>query len=363
MEALASPVATSTKNNLEPSPQTDDGAMVVGATPTDTTTKINEAAISATDDGGVDATKSTKHIRAPSPPPDDGAVEALARPTAISTNINAAADDKSSKSTAAGRPPAVGVKNFLTANPLVDGESTLAVPVAKKTTRVNNLDESKGQVSITRPERKGNLKNDDDYKTGETGDPWDKFALSEINDQYYAVAVEKKQHIFGIYADVRKFKKEIEGVPTSLYESCNSYAQARKYLEDYLHQQKGDHLMEITNVALAALKKKHILGYEDLTQKQQEHARTLPKGIYVENITSQMQMLRIATTISHTVQTDALSDIDIDSRPAIHREPKNPHPTHVQKNTKSPQQNFMFGQKFLSDQAEGNTNELYIPSE
>jgi hypothetical protein len=44
-----------------------------------------------------------------------------------------------------------------------------------------------------------------------------------------------------------------------------------------------------------------------------------------------MRMLRSATTISPNVQTDVLSDIDINSPPAIRREPKNPRPTHVQK--------------------------------
>jgi hypothetical protein len=63
-------------------------------------------------------------------------------------------------------------------------------------------------------------------------------------------------------------------------------------LEDYLHQQKGEQLMESSAVALAALKKKiHILGYEHLAQKQKEQARTLPKGIYVESIMNQMRLL------------------------------------------------------------------------
>jgi viroplasmin and RNaseH domain-containing protein len=52
---------------------------------------------------------------------------------------------------------------------------------------------------------------------------------------------------------VRKFKEEIEGFPASLYESCNSYAQAHKYLEEYLHQEKGNQEMEIAAIALAAL--------------------------------------------------------------------------------------------------------------
>jgi hypothetical protein len=142
-----------------------------------------------------------------------------------------------------------------------------------------------------------------------------------------------------------------------LYESFNSYAQAHKYLEEYLDQEKGNQQMEMTAVAVAAFKKNHVLCYEDLTQKQQDHARTLPKGIYVENIMSQMRMLQSATTISPTVQTDMLSDIDIDSPPVIRWEPKNPRPTHVQKNPTSPQQNFIAGQKILSEQAEGDTDE------
>jgi hypothetical protein len=91
---------------------------------------------------------------------------------------------------------------------------------------------------------------------------------------------------------------------------------------------------------LQLLKKKHVLGYDDLTQKEQDHARTLPKGIYAENIMSQMWILQSATKISPTVQTDALSDIDINSPPAICRETKNPRPRHVQKNPMYPQQNL-----------------------
>jgi hypothetical protein len=89
-------------------------------------------------------------------------------------------------------------------------------------------------------------------------------------------------------------------------------------LEDYLYQQKGDQLIESSAVALVAMKKKiHILSYEDLTQKQQEQARRLPKIIYVDNIMSQMRLLWSATTISPTVGTDALLDIDIESPPTI----------------------------------------------
>jgi hypothetical protein len=133
-------------------------------------------------------------------------MEALARPAVISTKNNAAADDKSSPSTAAGISPAVGVKKASTANPSADGIAKLAAPMVKKTICADNIGESTGKFSANRPERKVNLKNDEDYETGETGDPWDKFALSEINDQYHAVAVGKNQKSCGIYADVKKFK-------------------------------------------------------------------------------------------------------------------------------------------------------------
>jgi hypothetical protein len=56
------------------------------------------------------------------------------------------------------------------------------------------------------------------------------------------VAVGKNQNSSGIYADVRKFKKEIEGFPEILHEWCRSYAQAHKYLEIYLHQKRGTNL-------------------------------------------------------------------------------------------------------------------------
>jgi hypothetical protein len=94
---------------------------------------------------------------------------------------------------------------------------------------------------------------------------------------------------------------------------------------------RGNNLWKYHCSTCSFEEKNNILGYEDLTQKQQEQARTLPKGIYLENIMIQLWMLQSTTTISPTVQTDALSDIDINSPPAIHREPKNPLPTHVRK--------------------------------
>jgi viroplasmin and RNaseH domain-containing protein len=52
-----------------------------------------------------------------------------------------------------------------------------------------------------------------------------------------------------------KFKDQIEGFPASLYELCDSYDQAHKYLEEYLHKEKGNETMEMTTIALAAIKK------------------------------------------------------------------------------------------------------------
>jgi hypothetical protein len=43
--------------------------------------------------------------------------------------------------------------------------------------------------------------------------------------------------------------------------------------------------------------------------------------------------------------------------------PQNPRPTHVQKNPTLPQQHFIAGKKFLTEQAKGNTDEQYNPSE
>jgi hypothetical protein len=78
--------------------------------------------------------------------------------------------------------------------------------LAKHTILSDNLGQYTGKITDTTPEGKGNLKNDEDYESGEKGDPWDKFAFNEINDQYYAVAVGRNENSFGIYADMRKFK-------------------------------------------------------------------------------------------------------------------------------------------------------------
>jgi hypothetical protein len=130
-----------------------------------------------------------------------------------STIINSAADDKRSTittaapSTAAGLSPGSVLKIVTTTIASTDGVSKLAKPVAKNTIRSDNPYESTGQISDSSPDKRGNLNNDEDFGSGEQGDPWDKFAFSEINDQYYAVAVGKNENSFGIYADLRKFKE------------------------------------------------------------------------------------------------------------------------------------------------------------
>jgi viroplasmin and RNaseH domain-containing protein len=67
------------------------------------------------------------------------------------------------------------------------------------------------------------------------------------------VAVGKNENSFSIYADLRTFIHQIEGYPESLYESCDSYDQAHKYLEAYLHKEKRNETMEMTAIALAAI--------------------------------------------------------------------------------------------------------------
>jgi viroplasmin and RNaseH domain-containing protein len=69
--------------------------------------------------------------------------------------------------------------------------------------------------------------------------------------------VGKNENSFGIYADLRKFKEKIEGFPTWLYQSCESYTQAHQYLEQYLQENIGNETMEITVMALAGTKKKY----------------------------------------------------------------------------------------------------------
>jgi hypothetical protein len=147
---------------------------------------------------------------------------------------------------------------------LVQGVSQLSQPIASYTIPPDNWYESTGQISDISPEKRRNLKIDEDYIQG---DPRDKFSFDEIKEQYFAVAVGKNENGFGIYADLIKFKYQIEGFPTCLYQSCESYTEARQYLEQYLQENFGNEKMEITSMAPAGTEKSGFLGYEDLTKK------------------------------------------------------------------------------------------------
>jgi hypothetical protein len=107
-----------------------------------------------------------------------------------------------------------------TGNALVEGVSQVAQSIASSTISPDNRYESTIQISDISPDKRGNLKIDEDYGQG---DPWDKLTFDEIKGQYFAVAVGRNENSFGIYADLRKCKEQIEGFPTCLYQSCESY--------------------------------------------------------------------------------------------------------------------------------------------
>jgi hypothetical protein len=140
-----------------------------------------------------------------------------------------------------------------TGNALVEGVLQLARPVASSTIPTDNRSESTGQISDISPYKRGNLKIDEDY---EQGDPWDKFSFDDIKGQHFAVAVGKNENSFGIYADLRKFKEQIEGFPVCLCQSCESYTETRQYLEQYLQENIVNDKMEITSMAPAGTGKK-----------------------------------------------------------------------------------------------------------
>jgi hypothetical protein len=62
-------------------------------------------------------------------------------------------------------------------------------------------------------------------------DPWDKVVTSEVTRDYYAVAQGRKFDSFGIYADVKEFLLEVNGVVGSLFKVCESYSEAHLYLK------------------------------------------------------------------------------------------------------------------------------------
>jgi hypothetical protein len=140
-----------------------------------------------------------------------------------------------------------------TGNALEEGVSQVAQPIASSTIPPDNSYESTRQISDISPDKMGNLKIDEDY---EQGDPCDKFTFDDIKGKCFSVAVGKNENSFGIYSDLRKFKEQIEGFPTCLYQSCESYIEARQYLEQYLLGKIGNNKMEITSMAPAGTGKK-----------------------------------------------------------------------------------------------------------
>jgi hypothetical protein len=195
---------------------------------------------------------------------------------AVSTNIKSASNLAMNKelfpATVEFLSPPVGTSTInnshavvATGNVLVQGTSQLAQPIASSTIHPDNRYKSTGQISDISPDKRGSLKIDEDYKQG---DRWDNFSFDEIKGQYFAVAVGKNENSFGISADSRKFKEQIECFPACLYQSCESYTEARQYLEQYLLENIGNEKMEITSMAPAGTgQKSGFLGYEYLTHQ------------------------------------------------------------------------------------------------
>jgi uridine phosphorylase len=68
-----------------------------------------------------------------------------------------------------------------------------------------------------------------------------------------------------------------------VYQSCESYTEARQYLEQYRLENIGNEKMEITTMASVGT------------------VKTLQKGILIQNVISKMRLLRSATTTSPVI--------------------------------------------------------------
>jgi hypothetical protein len=122
-----------------------EGAEVLGDTPSDTIVAAST---------NIKSASSLAMNKEVSPT----TVELLSPPVGTSTINNSPAD-------------------VATANNLVEGVSQLAQLVASSTIPPDNRYESTGQISDISPDKRGNLKIDEDY---EQGDLWDKFSFDEI---------------------------------------------------------------------------------------------------------------------------------------------------------------------------------------
>jgi hypothetical protein len=181
--------------------------------------------------------------------------------------------------------------------------------------------DSASEISDVSPVEKANLKIGDDY---EKCDPWDEFTSDEINGQYFSVAVGRNEHSLGIYADLTRFKLEIEGYPTSFYQSCDSYTEAHHYLESYLN-----------NVA---------------------HEK-----VEISTVLSKVPFFRSATTTTRAIQPDGTSDIYNHCQPSILPDTRTDIKKRRRRKTVSPQQNVMTGKLFLSEKLEEDSDDQYTP--
>jgi hypothetical protein len=70
-------------------------------------------------------------------------------------------------------------------------------------------------------------------------DPWDRFVATEVTGSYYAVSRGGSFYSLGIYADVKMFVMEVNGMVGDLFKVCESYSEARLCLEE--HFTKGNY--------------------------------------------------------------------------------------------------------------------------
>jgi hypothetical protein len=119
---------------------------------------------------------------------------------------------------------------------------------------------------------------------------------------------------------------EIEGYPTSLYQSWDLYTEAHHYLESYLN-----------NVA--------------------------QEKVEISTVLSKMPFLRSATTTTRAVQPAGTSDIDNHCQPSILSNTRTDIQKHRRRKTMSPQQNVMGGKTFLSEKIEEDSDDQYTQPE
>jgi hypothetical protein len=119
---------------------------------------------------------------------------------------------------------------------------------------------------------------------------------------------------------------EIEGHPTSLYQTCDSYIEAHHYLESYLNNVSHD-------------------------------------KVEISTVLSKIPFLRRATTTTRAIQPDGTSDIDNHCQPSILPDSRPDIQKRSRRKTMSPQQKNMTGRTFLSEKLEEDSDDQYTPPE